>query len=303
MKNIAAIYSVIALVAFCLFTGSGAATANAQEPAVADDVNPSPCQRFAKEETFNNWTKALKTPAKVRCLEPSFEGADLDMKRLPSGLGNLVNLEVFSFGCLEKLETLPEEIGNLSKLEELIIDNGNGCSMNVSLPGSIGKLKNLRVLKLYGALDEREVGKPASPPSRIKILPAQIADLRKLEVLDLGRNGLTAVPPQIAGLTNLTTLRLDFNALRAVPAFVGNFKNLSELALDANEHIANLPASMAKFKTLRISLGGNALKLREQKSLRGRFPQIVFSFESEFDDARANEEAAKPKAKRRPRRK
>lgn len=281
--------------------GFAQTTTNAQESTGADDFNDSPCRRFTKDETFDSMTKALQTPEKVRCLNPNFEGDELNMKRLPSGLGALVNLEVFSFGCLEQLEAIPAEIGNLRRLEELIIDNGNGCSMNVSLPDSIGKLENLRVLKLYGALDAEEIGKPARP-SRTKSLPAAIANLKKLEVLDLGRNGLSTVPQAIAGLTNLKTLRLDFNALRAVPAFVGNLENLEELVLDANERIADLPQSMAKFKALRVSMGGNALKLPEQKSLRRRFPRIVFSFESEFDDARANETVSKPKAKSRPRR-
>ena len=144
MKNNASVYLAVGLIAFCFFAG-GAAPANAQESASADD---SPCRRFAKGETFDSLAEALQTPEKVRCLNPNFEGDDMNMKSLPSGLSTLVNLEVFSFGCLEQLETLPDEIGNLRKLEELIIDNGNGCSMNVRLPDSIGKLENLRVLKL-----------------------------------------------------------------------------------------------------------------------------------------------------------
>jgi Leucine-rich repeat (LRR) protein len=218
------------------------------------------------------------------------------MKRLPSRFGTLVNLEVFSFGCLEQLEALPDELGKLSKLQELIIDNGNGCSMSISLPRSIGKLENLRVLRLYGAIEPGERGKNKS-------LPDTIGNLRKLEVLDLGRNGLEAVPPRIAALSNLKTLRLEYNSLRAVPAFIGDFKNLKELSLDANENIADLPASLAKHKGLKISMGNNALKLKDQKSLRSRFPQIVFSFENEYDDARANEEIPKPKSKPRTKRK
>lgn len=50
-------------------------------------------------------------------------------------------------------------------------------------------------------------------------------------------------------------------------------------------------------------MGGNSLKLRDQTSLRARFPQITFSFESEFDDGAANEEAPKPKSKSRTKRK
>ena len=302
----------IGLIAFCLFTGSSMTTSAQQlskvgglsannaksgvrlpaESSGFNDFDDSPCRRFPKEYVFDSFEKAFRSPEKVKCLNPTFEGDDSKMKRLPSRFGTLVNLEVFSFGCLEELETLPEEIGNFSKLEELIIDNGNGCSMGISLPRSIGKLKNLRVLRLYGAIETAES------------LPNTIGGLGKLEVLDLGRNGLKSVPPQIAALSNLKTLRLEYNALRAIPAFIGNFKNLKELSLDANEvKTVNLPASLSKLKGLRISMGNNALKLKDQKSLQSRFPQIVFSFENEYEDARANEEAPKPKSKPRTRRK
>jgi Leucine-rich repeat (LRR) protein len=286
MKNYKTIYLAVGLIALCFFT-FGAAAVNAQQSNDSINYEDSPCARFPKANVFDSFAKAFTSPEKVKCLNPNFEGEDLNMKRLPAQFGTLVNLEVFSFGCLEQLETLPEEIGNLIKLRELIIDNGNGCSMSVALPASIGKLQNLRVLRLYGAI---ESAKP---------LPDTIKELRSLEVLDLGRNGLETVPAQIAALSKLKTLRLEYNALKSVPAFVGDFKNLQELSLDANENIANLPASMAKLKNLRISMGNNALKLKAQKSLQTRFPQIAFTFENEFDDDRANEEPAKSKTRSR----
>ena len=284
MKNNAAIGFVIALIALFIFTG-GAATTRAQES--TDDFNASPCRRFPAETVFDSFAKALQSPEKVRCLAPKFEGRDLDMKRLPAGIGKLVNLEVFAFACLEQLEELPEEIGNLRKLEELIIDNGNGCGMNVRLPRSFGKLQNLRILRLYGALDARDSGRSRT----IKSLPDTLGDLRRLEVLDLGRNGLTVVPPAVARLSNLKTLRLEYNDLRALPAFVGNLRNLKEISLDSNGRAVVLPASLAKLKGLKISMGNNSLKLRDQKSLRARFPKIVFAFENEFDDESANQES------------
>lgn len=317
MRNEVRVRFAVGLIAFCLFAGLGSATVNArQSPNAAEsragslksraystlesgspaDFENSPCERFPKAYVFDSFEKAFRSPEKVRCLNPTFEGDDLNMKHLPSRLGTLVNLEVLSFGCLEQLEDLPEEIGNLSKLEELIIDNGNGCSMSVSLPGSIGKLERLRVLRLYGAIEPGEQRK-------IKSLPDSIAKLRRLEVLDLGRNGLAAVPPQIAALSNLKTLRLEYNSLSAIPAFIGDFKNLKELSLDANENISDLPASLLKLKGLRISMGNNALKLKDQKSLQSRFPQLVFSFKNEFDDSRANEESPKPRTKSRTKRK
>lgn len=316
MRNDVRVRLAIGLIAFCLFA-AGAAAVNARQLSNAvesrasnvksgvystvesssfDDFEFSPCERFPKAYVFDSFEKAFLSPEKVKCLNPTFAGDDLNMKRLPSRLGTLVNLEVLSFGCLEALEALPEEIGNLRKLEELIIDNGNGCSMSVSLPRSIGKLENLRVLRLYGAIERGERRK-------IESLPGTIANLRRLEVLDLGRNGLEAVPPQIAALSNLKTLRLEYNSLRAIPAFIGDFKNLKELSLDANENIANLPASLLKLKGLRISMGNNSLKLKDQKSLRSRFPRLVFSFENEFDDSRANEEPPKSRTKSRTKRK
>lgn len=273
MKNHLTIRLAIGLIVFCFF----AATANAQ----SDDSIDSPCANYAAENVFDSLTKAFASPAKVKCLNPNFTEKELQMKTLPAKFGTLTNLEVFSFGCLEKLTTLPESIGNLTKMTELIIDNGNGCSMSVTVPASIGKLQNLRLLRLYGAI---ESAKP---------LPATIGELRNLEVLDLGRNGLTSVSPSVAKLSNLKTLRLEYNALKAAPAFVGNFVNLEELSLDANENIKTLPASLAKFKGLKISMGNNALKLRDQKNLQTKFPNITFSFENEYDDERANEEPKK----------
>lgn len=295
MKNYVTVRFAVGLIAFCLFTAC-AVRINAQKSpnnsdstSASSSFGDSPCARFPKANVFDSFEKAFRSSEKVKCLKPNFKEDELNMKSLPPRFGTLVNLEVFSFGCLEELEALPEEIGNFSKLRELIIDNGNGCAMSVALPSSIGKLQSLRVLRLYGAIESTEQRKVS--------LPDTIAELRGLEVLDLGRNGLEAVPPQIAALSNLKTLRLEYNALKAVPAFVGDFKNLKELSLDANENITDLPASMAKLKELRISMGNNALKLKDQKSLRTRFPQFVFSFENEFDDERANEEAPKPKIK------
>ncbi|MFL6253390.1 MAG: leucine-rich repeat domain-containing protein [Pyrinomonadaceae bacterium] len=221
------------------------------------------------------------------------------MKHLPPGLGSLVNLEALEMACLEKLVDLPEEIGKLSKLEELIIDNGNGCSMNVSLPRSIGRLTNLRVLRLYGALDGREVGaETPARPARNKPLPDTLANLQKLEELDLGRNGISTVPAVVASLQGLKKLSLDYNDLHELPSFVGELKNLQELSLNANGGM-RLPQSLAGLKGLKVYMGNNKLTLVAQKQLRARFPDAVFSFENEYDDDAANQEAPKPKRRRR----
>ena len=226
------------------------------------------------------------------------QSEDPEVRHLPARLGTLVNLEALEMACLEKLEDLPEEIGALRKLRELIIDNGNGCSMNVLLPRSIGRLENLRVLRLYGALDGRDLddGEGGTRTNKSRPLPQTLANLVRLEELDLGRNGLTAVPTQVGSLRGLKRLGLDYNSVRVLPSFVGNLTGLRELSLHANGGV-RLPDSLAGLKGLRIIMGNNKLTLREQGSLRRRFPSAVFNFENEYDDDSVNEEP-KPKARR-----
>jgi hypothetical protein len=248
---------------------------------------------FQEDGRFESLESALRSPERVRRLV--LGGEDPEVRRLPPGIGKLVNLESMELACLEKLEALPEEIGSLRKLRELVIDNGNGCAMNVTLPRSVGRLDGLRVLRLYGALDGREVGSDdAARAARSKELPDTLARLQKLEELDLGRNGIRSVPALVAGLRGLKRLKLDYNAVREVPAFVGDLPRLEELSLNANGGV-RLPASLARRKGLKVYMGNNRLTLREQRALRSRFPAAQFFFENEYDDDAANEEAPAPR--------
>jgi hypothetical protein len=273
----------VGLLTLCVFAAC-LVEAGARRPSLQEDG------------AFDSLEQALRSPEKVRRL--TLQQEDAAMKHLPAGLGTLVNLEALELACLENLEDLPEEIGRLSKLKELVIDNGNGCSMNVSLPRSIGRLTNLRVLRLYGALDGRDVGaEDSARAGRTKRLPDTLADLRGLEELDLGRNGIRSVPPQVASLRGLKKLSLDYNAIREVPSFVGELKSLEELSLNANGG-ARLPQSLAGLKGLKVFMGNNRLTLAAQKALRARFPRAVFSFENEYDDDAANQEPPKPRGRR-----
>ena len=248
-----------------------------------------------EEGAFDSLAKALREPERAKRLAIG-GGEDPEMKHLPPGLGRLTNLEALELSCLEKLEDLPEELGELRHLQELVIDNGNGCTMNVRLPRSVGRLASLRVLRLYGALDPRDM--EGGKANRSKALPDTLGELDGLEELDLGRNGISAVPQQVATLRGLKKLSLDYNAIREIPAFVGELPNLRELSVNANGGV-RLPQSLAKLRGLQVYMGNNRLKLRDQKALRARFPNAVFSFENEYDDDAANEEAPKPRGRRR----
>lgn len=246
-----------------------------------------------QEGSFDSLERALGAPEQVRRLVLTRE--DPAMRHLPSGLGSLVNLEALEISCLENLEDLPEEIGRLRKLEELVIDNGNGCAMNVSLPRSIGQLGSLRVLRLYGALDARDINAEGhAPKGQSRRLPDTLGNLQSLEELDLGRNGIRAVPQQVASLRRLKKLGLDYNGIREIPSFVGDLTSLQELSVRSNGGV-RLPQSLAKIRGLKVFMGNNSLTVAEQRRLRIRFPNIEFFFENEFDDDAANQVAPRPR--------
>ncbi len=241
--------------------------------------------------TFTSLELALQSPDTATQLVLAENSPDV--QHLDAGLGTLGQLQVLRLQCLEALEDLPTTIGNLTRLEQLVIDNGNGCVMNVALPESLGRLSHLKVLVLYGALDPREGNVPV-PPERIKPLPESLGRLERLEVLNLARNGLRTVPPQVAELKNLRVLRLEYNDLVTVPDFVGLLDNLQELSLSSNGKGLRLPDTLARLQGLKVRLGNASLSLRAQDALRARFPQVDFSFDNEYDDDAANEEAAQP---------
>lgn len=241
-------------------------------------------------ETFDSFSKALSAPTKVTRL--SIMVHDRSMKHLPSRIGELINLKEIEMACIEDLEDLPKEIGNLTKLEKLIIDNGNGCQMNITVPSSIGNLKNLKVLRLWGAMDpflfdrDHPSGESLTKPKR---LPKTIAKLVNLEELDLGRNRLKVVPPEIAALKKLKRLVLDYDDIHEIPSFIGGLKNLRELSVRSNNGV-KLPQGLANIKGLKISMGNNRLNLKEQQELRRQFPMAQFDFKNEYDSITANEE-------------
>ncbi|HXP50056.1 MAG TPA: hypothetical protein VN922_08885 [Bacteroidia bacterium] len=240
---------------------------------------------------YTSLRKALLKPDRVISLHlsPSGEGVTPnEIKHLPTQIGTLTNLKELQISCLEYLQNLPSEIGNLKSLERLIINNGNGCMMNVSIPTSIGNLTNLKELTLYGAIDnsfdsvERDT---TTYDSRfeLKELPQTIASLQNLEVLDLGRNGLKKIPPQVFVLHKLRILRLDYNSISEIPSSISNLINLEELSLVSITQV-KLPKSMKTLKGLKVFLGYRTLEepskkeLADEEKLKEEFPNIIFSF-------------------------
>jgi Leucine-rich repeat (LRR) protein len=245
------------------------------------------------KSTDSNLNHALLTPTIITHLFLSPASIDNvapdSIKHLPADIGKLTNLKELQICCLENLEDLPVEIGNLKFLEKLIIDQGNGCLMNISIPSSIGNLTNLKELNLDGALDYKTYRQlihidSTSPQFKIKELPQTIVNLQNLEILDLGRNGLKEIPPQVFSLYKLRVLKLDYNDISVIPSTISELTHLEELSIISGTSV-KLPESMKAFRGLKVNLAYKTLdepskkELADQKKLQEEFPNIVFSYD------------------------
>jgi hypothetical protein len=92
---------------------------------------------------------------------------------------------------------------------------------------------------------------------------------------------------------------LDWAEIRQIPSFIGDLTNLKELSLRSahgKNQTIELPDSLGAIAGLKVHMGNNYLKLKDQERLRKRFPKLIFDFEDEYDtNDDANEAAPAPK--------
>jgi len=83
-------------------------------------------------------------------------------------------------------------------------------------------------------------------------LPAALADLPQLRVLDLHNNAITGqIPAEVGRLSNLVQLDLSVNQLSgSLPATLGDLSNLQWLVLPYNQLSGPIPAEMGKLTAL-----------------------------------------------------
>jgi Leucine-rich repeat (LRR) protein len=225
-------------------------------------------------------------PAKAKAAAASEKELEISEKNaaLLGHLGDYADLEVLSIVCIENLQSLPNSIGRLTKLKELRMNNGNGCSMNPVLPESIGNLRSLEKLDLYGGQDPRN---PGPQPGERHKFPRSMSQLKSLTYLDLGRNGLDEIPSFVKDLPQLRELRFEFNmGLKQIPDFLSELPELKTLRLNSNG-LDDLPDLLNRApKLTEISLGDNCEITQNptrMKALQARFPKIHFDFEDEYE--------------------
>ncbi len=205
--------------------------------------------RIIKQAAREGWTT----------LDLSMEG----LPTLPRQIGQLTNLTSLLLNN-NQLTTLPRQIGQLFNLA------GVGLNSNrlTALPPEIGQLSGLR--RLFLSSNQliklpRQIGQLSNltrlllSSNQLTTLPRQIGQLSNLTHLDLSGNELTALPPEIGQLSNLRYLELSGNKLAALSPEIGQLSNLTSLDLNSNELTA-LPPEIGQLSNLtHLDLSDNEL--------------------------------------------
>ena len=174
---------------------------------------------------------------------------------------------------------MPSELGQLSQLEELVLDawgidyvmesrRGRLASneplppgLTGPIPPELGLLTQLQRL----TLSEHQLTGPIPPTlgnlARLQELdlsrnllsgtvPPELGSLTQLRRLKLSDNWLTTLPPEIGQLDCLRELHMSDNFLWALPPELGQLSNLTHLFLDSNR-LAALPPELSQLSNLR----------------------------------------------------
>ena len=134
--------------------------------------------------------------------------------------------------CYKNIQSIPQELGLLTKLQELwLIYN-----RLQSIPIEIGKLKMLRILHLFG--------------NKLQTIPKEIGQLKMLQILSLHHNCLQSIPKELGQLPVLYTLFLSNNKLKTIPKELGQLTMLGSLELHCNQ-LQSIPKELGQLPKLR----------------------------------------------------
>jgi Leucine-rich repeat (LRR) protein len=170
--------------------------------------------------------------------------------RIPSGIVNLVNLELLDMRNNTLSGNILPDIGKLHRLQIMFLSSNN---LSGNIPDSLGNLTQLTNLQLMNNNLEGSI-------------PISLGNCQSLLSLNLYNNNLSGtIPPQIFGLPSLSiNLYLSRNRFSGpLPIEVGNLKNVGEFDVSENMLTGEIPGSL-----------GSCVRL-EYLGMRGNFFQGI----------------------------
>ncbi|KAK9988861.1 hypothetical protein SO802_029100 [Lithocarpus litseifolius] len=195
------------------------------------------------------------------------------------GLKLLNSLDLF--GCL-KLDNLPEEIGNMQRLELLNLS----WTAIKEVPSSIVRLKNLKELHIRGWKLSEFYARPASPEwndplqAALFSLPTSPAPWSILlpsflyYSLPTRPVPLGLLLPSLSGLQSLTYLHLSDCDLLSIPNDFGCLSSLAHLNLSGNNFVS-LPKSISQLSKLQTLLLEGCKRLQSLESVPPTIVSVI----------------------------
>ena len=164
---------------------------------------------------------------------------------IPTELGNLSKLNDIVLSSNELTGPIPSELGELANLARLDLGWND---LTGTIPDDIGRLTNLTDLDL-------------AQNNLTGTIPPWIADLVSLTDLNLHGNGLRGEIPSALANLSLSSLDLSFNNLSgAIPTEFGNLTNLLSLFLRNNKLTGDIPSELGGLsRLLNLQLNDNKL--------------------------------------------
>ncbi|XP_048136637.1 disease resistance protein Roq1-like [Rhodamnia argentea] len=149
-----------------------------------------------------------------------------------ASIGKLKLLTILNLKGCDSLQELPEEIGCLQALTEIVMPK----TLN-ELPRTFGNLQSLLILDVSH--------------SRINKLPYSIGGLVKLRQLNLsGCTKIEKLPDSFEKLQSLVELDLSSTSLGHLPNSIGNLKQLKILRMTRISRITKLPSAIGLVEKL-----------------------------------------------------
>ncbi|XP_065637060.1 disease resistance-like protein DSC1 [Quercus suber] len=162
-----------------------------------------------------------------------------NLSSLSNGCCCLKSLKILTLSSCSKLDTIPENLGNIEGLEELDL---SGTAIT-GLPLSVVHLKNLKTLSLRGCLG-------LSSKSFNKLLSFPLKQRKR------SPNPMGMLECSLQGLWSLTKLDLSYCNIRMIPDVIGSLSSLKKLNLKGNNFVC-LPESIIQLSNLEdLYLGG-----------------------------------------------
>ncbi|XP_039161496.1 disease resistance protein RPV1-like [Eucalyptus grandis] len=197
-------------------------------------------------EYWSGWVKIM-VASNLKVLKLAGSKSLIKTPRLPK----LVSLERL---VLKDFLSLAEIDCSINQLEGLTHLKIKWCPSLKELPQEIGSLTKLRELILIHGFS-------------VHYLPYSISNLRLLSRLVMEDTGVVELPDTIKGLVNLQYLCLAYcSSLNSLSDAVGELKSLTELDLSGTS-IEELPRSLCNLKDLKLRIKKSLIKARRMGDL------------------------------------